>query len=67
MTYADVCSGDGRISLYEFKLRYAREEAKIMDAVRGNWKKIDALLSKARKPGAARGLLDRADFQLQVP
>ena len=48
-------------------MRYAREEAKIMDAVRGNWKKIDALLSKARKPGAARGLLDRADFQLQVP
>lgn len=59
-------NGDGNISLEEFKLRYARDEAKIMDAVRENWNKIDKILQEGKKAGAARGRLDRPVFQQRL-
>jgi len=58
--------GDGNVSLDEFKNRYARDEAKIMKAVRENWNSIQELLKSAGKAGNAlnaRGRLDRPEFQ----
>jgi len=55
--------GDGKVSLTEFKKRYARDEAKIMDAVRKNWSVIKKELEDQKKPHNQRGRLDRPVFQ----
>ena len=51
--------GDGVISLEEFKKRYARDEASIMDAVRQNWAKLQKMFLDAQKANNARGRLGR--------
>ena len=58
--------GDGDISLDEFKKRYARDEAKVMDAVRTNWHKIQERLDDAKKTHNGLKRLDRADFQSEL-
>lgn len=54
--------GDGRVSTREFIDRYARDEARLLEAVRGSWKPLLALLLKRRRPEASPGCLARSDM-----
>ena len=60
--------GDGDISLEEFKNRYARDEARIMDAVHKNWQEIKECLATAtkRKVRNGKNRLDRPEFQQEL-
>ena len=61
-----VCVCDLSKHLSNMPRRYARDEAKIMDGVRKNWRTIQQMLLKAKKSSNLRGRLDRPDFQEQL-
>lgn len=63
----DVLGADGEhdsgiVTLRDFKMRYARDEAVVMEAVRANWVALLAALDAARAPGAPERLLPRPVF-----